>query len=119
MSITIHGIRNCATMQKARAWLEAHAVAYDFHDYRSAGITREKLAAWTGRVGWEALLNRSGQTFRKLPETEKQGLDAKKAIALMLAQPAMIRRPVLELPGGRLLVGFRPEEYAAALGGKA
>lgn len=119
MSITIHGIRNCTTMQKARAWLEAHAIAHDFHDYRSAGITREKLASWAGQVGWEALLNRSGQTFRKLPEAEKQGLDAPKAMALMLAQPAMIRRPVLELPDGRLLVGFRPEAYAAALGSKA
>jgi len=115
MSITIYGIRNCETMKKARAWLEAHGVDYAFHDYKSAGIAREKLDHWCATLGWEALLNRAGQTFGKLPDQAKQGLDAAKAKALMLKQPSMIRRPVLELDDGKLLVGFKPEAYVAAL----
>ncbi len=111
MSITIYGIKNCDTMKKARAWLEKHGVDYVFHDYKSAGIERERLARWEKKVGWETLLNRSGTTFRKLPETDKNGLDADKAMALMLREPAMIKRPVLELGGGKVLVGFKPELY--------
>lgn len=115
-SVTIYGIRNCDTMKKARAWLDAHGQAHEFHDYKAKGIDRDRLAAWVGQVGWESLLNRAGTTFRKLPEAEKQGLDAEKAMALMLAQPSMIKRPVLDIDG-RLLVGFEPAEYEAALRG--
>ena len=115
MGVTIYGIKNCDTMKKARTWLEAHGVAYGFHDYKTAGIDRARLEAWARELGWEVLLNRSGTTFRALPEAEKQGLDAGRAIALMLDQPAMIKRPVLDL-GDRRLVGFKPEIYADALG---
>ena len=115
MTLTIYGIKNCDTMKKARGWLDGHGVVYAFHDYKSAGIDRERLERWCKTVGWETLLNRAGTTFRKLPDKDKDGLTEKKAIALMLAQPSMIKRPVLELPGGRLLVGFAPETYKAAL----
>ncbi|MFO1068174.1 MAG: ArsC family reductase [Geminicoccaceae bacterium] len=112
--VTIYGIRNCDTMKKARAWLDAHGVAYAFHDYKVAGIDAARLRGWAGQVGWEKLLNRGGTTFRKLPEAEREGLDAARALALMQAQPSMIRRPVLEA-GEALLVGFAPEAYARAL----
>ena len=111
MTTIIYGIQNCETMKKARAWLDDHGVAYDFHDYKTAGIAKEKLKAWADELGWETLLNRAGTTFRKLPDADKEGLNEKKALALMLAQPSMIKRPVLEL-GGKLLVGFKPEIYA-------
>ena len=112
MAITIYGIKNCDTMKKARAWLDKHGVAYAFHDYKSAGIERERLEQWCKKVGWETLLNRAGTTFRKLPDKDKEGIDAKKALALMLAQPSMIKRPVLELRGGEVLVGFSPDLYS-------
>ena len=112
---TIHGIKACDTMKKARDWLDGHGVAYGFHDYKTAGIDRATLEGWAGKVGWEVLLNRAGTTFRKLPDAEKTGIDQAKAIDLMLAQPSMIKRPVLEV-GGELLVGFKPEAYAAKLG---
>jgi Spx/MgsR family transcriptional regulator len=112
--VIIYGIPNCDTMKKARGWLDDRGVAYSFHDYKKAGIDREHIAAWSKKVGWEALLNRAGTTFRNLPDADKQGLDEKKAIALMIAQPSLIKRPVLDLGGGRLLVGFKPETYAAA-----
>jgi arsenate reductase len=115
MSMTIYGIRNCDTMKKARAWLDRAGHTYAFHDYRTAGIDRPRLEAWAGKVGWETLLNRSGTTFRKLPEAGKADLTESKAIGLMLAQPSMIRRPVLELSDGKLLVGFKPAEYEANL----
>lgn len=115
MGITIYGIKACDTMKKARDWLNGHGVAYAFHDYKADGIDRARLKRWTGLVGWEVLLNRSGTTFRKLPEADKAALDEAKAIALMLDQPSMIKRPVLDL-GDRLLVGFKPDTYAAALG---
>ena len=111
MPLTIYGIKNCDTMKKARAWLDAHKVAYAFHDYKAAGIERGKLEGWAKKAGWETLLNRAGTTFRKLPDKDKEGLTEKKAIALMLAHPSLIRRPVLELGGGKLLVGFKPEQY--------
>ena len=111
--VTIYGIKNCDTMKKARAWLDEHGVAYAFHDYKSAGIDAGRLEGWVGHVGWEALLNRTGTTFRKLPDADKEGLDTTKAIRLMLAQPSAIRRPVLER-GGEVLVGFKPEVYARA-----
>ena len=116
MPITLFGIRNCDTMKKARAWLDRRDVDYVFHDYRSAGIERAQLEGWAKKVGWETLINRAGLTFRRLPEKDRQGLTEKKAIALMLAQPSMIKRPVLELGGGKLLVGFKPEEYARTVG---
>ena len=112
--VTIYGIKNCDTMKKARVWLDKHGVAYDFHDYKAVGIDRGRLEAWAGKTGWEALINRAGTTFRKLPEADKQGLTETKAIALMMAQPSMIKRPVLEA-GGKLLVGFKPEQYETAL----
>ena len=109
----MYGIRNCDTVKKARAWLDKQGVQYAFHDYKVAGIEAERLKRWSGEVGWEALLNRAGTTFRKLPDAQKQDLDQRKALALMLAQPSMIKRPVVELDG-RLLVGFKPEIYEAA-----
>jgi arsenate reductase len=110
-SATIYGIKNCETMNKARAWLDKHGVDYAFHDYKTAGIDRERLERWSKKVGWETLLNGAGMTFRKLPDKDKTGLNEKKAIALMLAQPSMIKRPVLDLGGGKLVVGFKPELY--------
>lgn len=115
MPITIYGIKNCDTMKKARAWLDKHGVDYSFHDYKAAGIDKDRLARWSKAVGWEILLNRAGTTFRKLPDADKANLTEKKAMALMLAQPSMIKRPVLEA-GGKLLVGFKPENYEAAVG---
>lgn len=114
MPITIYGIKNCDTMKKARAWLDEHGVDYSFHDYKTAGIDKDRLARWSKAVGWETLLNGAGTTFRKLPDVEKTNLTEKKAMALMLAQPSMIKRPVLDV-GGKLLVGFKPESYAAAV----
>ena len=111
MKTIIYGIRNCDTMKKARTWLESRGVAHDFHDYKVSGIEPAKLAAWSKRVGWEVLLNRAGTTFRKLPDKAKQNLDEAKAIELMLAQPSMIKRPVLER-GKALIVGFSPEKYS-------
>jgi arsenate reductase len=113
MPLTIYGIKNCDTMKKARAALDRRGVAYAFHDYKSAGIARAKLEGWVKKAGWETLLNKAGTTFRKLPDKDKEGLTEKKAIALMLAQPSLIKRPVLELSGGKLLVGFKPEQYEA------
>jgi len=115
LTITIYGIPNCDTMKKARAWLESHGVAYVFHDYRKQGLEPEQLDGWVKKLGWEVLLNKAGTTFRKLPDADKENLDASKAKALMLVHPTMIKRPVLDL-GGRLLVGFKPEVYAEALG---
>jgi arsenate reductase len=111
----VYGIRNCDTVKKARTWLDGHGVAYDFHDYKTAGIDEARLRGWIRQVGWEALLNRSGTTFRKLADSDKEGIDEDKAVALMLAQPSMIRRPVVET-GGDLLVGFDAERYRAAFG---
>ena len=115
MPVAIYGIKNCDTMKKARAWLEKHSVDYSFHDYKTAGIERERLERWCKKVGWETLLNRNGTTFRKLPDQDKSNLDAKKAVALMLAQPSMIKRPVVELGGGKLLVGFTPGDYSRSV----
>jgi arsenate reductase len=114
MSITMYGIKNCDTIKKARNWLEDRGVAYAFHDYKTAGIDAVTLDGWIDTLGWEVLLNKAGTTFRKLPEADKTGIDAAKAKALMIAQPSMIKRPVLDL-GGKLLVGFKPEQYEQAL----
>lgn len=111
MTIAIYGIKNCDTMKKARAWLDGHGVAYDFHDYKIEGIAKDQLKRWSDELGWEALLNRAGTTFRKLLDGDKEALNERKALTLMLAQPSMIKRPVLDL-GSKLLVGFRPEIYA-------
>jgi arsenate reductase len=115
LAITIYGIKNCDTMKKARAWLDDHGVAYDFHDYKTAGIERSRLERWCSELGWEALLNRAGTTFRKLPDADKQVSDAGRAMALMIAQPSLIKRPVLDIEG-RLLVGFKPDVYESAVG---
>lgn len=112
-ALTIYGIKNCDTVKKARAWLDAKGVAYAFHDYKSHGIDRARLEAWARDIGWETLLDRAGTTFRKLPDAEKAGLDERKALALMLDHPSMIKRPVLDLDG-RLVVGFKPEQYEEA-----
>ncbi|MQT11931.1 ArsC family reductase [Segnochrobactrum spirostomi] len=113
--VTLYGIKACDTMKKARAWLDAHGVTYAFHDYKAAGIDRAHLTAWADRVGWETLLNRAGTTFRKLDDAEKADLGEDKAIALMEAHPSLIKRPVL-VAGDTLLVGFKPENYAATFG---
>lgn len=115
MALVMYGIKNCDTIKKARAWLETAGVAYDFHDYKTAGIDHARLERWSKKVGWETLLNRAGTTFKKLPDKDIAGLTESKAIALMLAQPSMIKRPVLDLGGEKLLVGFKPEIYAGAL----
>lgn len=113
MTITLYGIKACDTMKKARAWLEGAGVAYAFHDYKAAGAPPGRLADWAREVGWETLLNRAGTTFRGLPDAAKADLDQPRALALMAAHPSLIKRPVLE-GAGPLLVGFKPERYAAA-----
>jgi arsenate reductase len=112
---TIYGIKNCDTMKKARTWLDSHRIAYDFHDYKTEGIDKKRLEGWVKQLGWETLLNRAGTTFRKLPDAQKEGLTSAKAVALMLEQPSMIKRPVLDL-GGKLVVGFKPDIYKAEVG---
>ncbi|MBN8981703.1 MAG: ArsC family reductase [Rhizobiales bacterium] len=113
MPITIYGIKNCDTMKKARAWLDKKGVVYSFHDYKAEGIDKAHLEKWARQAGWETLLNRAGTTFRKLPDKDKANITEKKALALMLAQPSMIKRPVLEA-GKKLLVGFKEDDYAKA-----
>ena len=114
--ITLYGIPNCDTVKKARTWLDGQGLAYTFHDYKKAGVDEAKLRGWVDVLGWATLLNRAGTTFRKLQEAERQDIDADKAVALMLAQPSMIKRPVVEHDGG-LLVGFRPDEWQTDLKG--
>ncbi|MBP7705502.1 MAG: ArsC family reductase [Caulobacter sp.] len=115
MTVTLHGIKACDTMKKARVWLDGHGVAYGFHDYKAVGIGADTLKRWAGKVGWEVLLNRSGTTFRALPDAAKADLDEDKAIALMVAQPSMIKRPVLDADGD-LIVGFKPDQYEKRFG---
>ncbi|NML75178.1 ArsC family reductase [Rhizobium sp. S-51] len=114
MQARLYGIKNCDTMKKARDWLDSHGVAYVFHDYKTTGIDRAHLEAWCREAGWETVLNRAGTTFKKLSDEDRGNLDQDKAIALMLAQPSMIKRPVLEADG-KLLIGFKPDVYAAEL----
>lgn len=114
--VTLYGIKNCDTMKKARRWLDERGVDYRFHDYREEGVDEARLRGWAAKVGWEKLLNRGGTTFRGLPEAEKACMDETKAVRLMLAQPAMIKRPVLER-GDAILVGFSPEVYAGTFAG--
>jgi len=111
MTVTVYGIKNCDTVKKARAWLDAHGVAYDFHDYKIAGLMRSRLEKWCDERGWETLLNRAGTTFRKLPPKDTEGLTRAKAVALMLEHTSLIKRPVVE-GQGLLLVGFKPESFA-------
>jgi arsenate reductase len=111
VSITMYGIKNCDTIKKARDWLADHGLGYDFHDYKAVGIDAATLEHWAGVVGWPVLLNRAGTTFKKLPDADKADIDQAKAIALMVAQPSMIKRPVLDVDG-KLLVGFKPDLYA-------
>jgi arsenate reductase len=115
VTTTLFGIRNCDTMKKAWTWLDQHGVAYGFHDYKKQGIERGRLEGWVRELGWEVLLNRSGTTFRKLPDADRANLDAAKAIELMLAQPSMIKRPVLDADG-QLRVGFKPDAYEQLFG---
>ncbi len=114
MTLTLHGIKACDTMKKARDWLDSRGLTYRFHDYKAVGIDKATLESWSSKVGWEVLLNRSGTTFRKLPEADRADLDQAKAIALMAAHPSMIKRPVLDVDGD-LIVGFKPDVYAAKL----
>lgn len=114
MSIDFYGIPNCDTVKKARTWLDAQGIAYTFHDYKKEGADAVRLAEWVAAAGLDKVLNRAGTTFRKLDEAIRAGLDEAGAIALMVAQPSMIKRPIVEYSGG-LLVGFRETEWAAAL----
>ncbi len=115
MAITMYGIKNCDTVKKARKWLDDHGVAYTFHDYKTAGIDAPRLKGWAKELGWEVLLNRAGTTFRALPDADKQDLSEAKAVKLMLAQPSMIKRPVLDT-GTAGVVGFKPDIYAKTFG---
>ena len=115
MSITFYGIPNCDTVKKARNWLDAKGLSYSFHDYKKQGADPVNLAEWVEQAGWEKVLNRAGTTFKKLPEADKDGLDANKAVQVMAANPSAIKRPVVEYPGG-ILVGFQESEWDAALG---
>jgi len=117
MPIKIFGIKNCDTMKKARGWLDEHGIEYEFHDYKAAGIDRVTLQRWCKELGWQTVLNSAGTTFKKLPDADKLDLNERKAIILMMSQPSMIKRPVLDF-GKRLLVGFKPETYAVELQGK-
>jgi arsenate reductase (glutaredoxin) len=110
--VTLYGIKNCDTMKKARNWLESRRIAHHFHDYKVAGIDRATLEGWVKQVGWQLLLNRAGTTFRKLSDADKQDITEKKAVVLMLTQPSLIKRPVLDAEG-KLTVGFKPAEYKA------
>lgn len=112
MAITMYGIPNCDTVKKARAWLAERDIPYDFHDYKKQGVTAELLNDWVAQAGWETLLNRAGTTFRNLTDAEKSGLDGEKAVAIMLANPSTIKRPVVT-GAGRLIVGFKPDEWAS------
>ncbi len=121
MSIVLYGIPNCDTVRKARGWLEAREMEYAFHDYKKAGIGAGKLRDWVQARGWEALLNRKGPTFRKLPEETRSDLDAERAIGLMMAHTSSIRRPIVEFPAHAspgLLIGFDPHEWSIALAGQ-
>ena len=115
MTPTLFGIKACDTVAKARAWLADRGIAYDFHDYKTQGIDADRLGRWVEALGWDKVLNRAGTTFRKLPEADRTDLDAAKAIALMVAQPSMIKRPLLDL-GDRRVLGFKPELYEAVFG---
>lgn len=111
----LYGIKNCDTIRKAKNWLAASEIDYQFHDYRTDGLDQDRLQKWCDQLGWEILINRRGTTWRKLPETAKSELNEEKAIDLMLANPAMIKRPLLET-GKDTIIGFNPSEYERLLG---
>jgi arsenate reductase len=111
--LTLFGIPNCDTVKKARTWLDGRGVAYAFHDYKKAGVDEASLRRWAAALGWETVLNRAGTTFRALPDAAKADLTEDKAVALMLAQPSMIKRPIVE-GDGKLVAGFKPDAWAAA-----
>ena len=113
VDIHLYGIPNCDTVKRARAWLEAHGHAHAFHDYKREGVDPARLAAWADRAGWALLLNTRGATFRQLSDEDRAGIDGAKALALMAAHPSLIKRPVVEHPGG-LLVGFDPDRWSKA-----
>jgi len=115
MATTLYGIPNCETVKKARKWLEARDIAYQFHDYKKAGINADRLNSWADALGWEKLLNRAGTTFRKLPEGDRAHIDRDKAIMLMVQNPSMIKRPLLDHDGA-LTLGYSQAEYEALLG---
>ena len=115
VALKLYGIPNCDTVKKARSWLDARGLGYEFHDYKKAGIDADTLNRWADEVGWEVLLNRAGTTFRKLGESDKADIDRGKAITLMMANPSMIKRPVVE-GAGALIVGFRPDDWSASFG---
>jgi arsenate reductase (glutaredoxin) len=120
MSITLYGIPNCDTVRKARGWLDGLGLDYRFHDYKKSGVPSDKLREWADARGWEAILNRTGPTFRNLPESDRSDLDADRAIRVMCANPSAIKRPVVEYDhedGAGLLVGFDVQEWSTALGG--
>jgi arsenate reductase len=115
MALVLFGIPNCDTVKKARVWLDAAGLSFEFHDYKKAGITAERLSKWCDVLGWDKVLNRAGTTFKKLPEADRANLDQARAIALMLAQPSMIKRPIVDYDGG-LLLGFKPDEWQRTFG---
>jgi Spx/MgsR family transcriptional regulator len=110
----LYGIPNCDTVKKARTFLSERGQAYEFHDYKKAGVPADALSRWVARWGWETVLNRAGTTFKALPDADKSGLDAPKAMALMLANPSMIKRPIVE-GAGAAMIGFKPDAWSAAL----
>lgn len=111
MSVTIYGIKNCDTMKKAFTWLDAHGVTYRFHDYRAEGIDENSVKAWVKALGWEKVLNKASTTFKGLPDADKLDLDADKALRLMVANPTMIKRPML-VTADITMAGFKPDLYA-------
>lgn len=111
---TLYGIPNCDTVRKARAWLDAHGIGHTFHDYKKAGADAARLNVWCDAASWDKVLNRAGTTFKKLPDAKKADLTRARAVALMLAQPSMIKRPIVEHAGG-LLVGFDAAAWQGAL----
>ena len=108
--ITIYGIKNCDTMKKAMLWLDQQGVEYQFHDYRKQGLDPKQLTAWEKELGWEILLNRRGQLWRKLPPAQRDAIDRSSALQLMQQNPGIIKRPLLDL-GERRVLGFSPETY--------
>lgn len=115
MTIDLYGIRNCDTVKKARAWFEEQGTAVTFHDFKAKGVDEDALRRWIGGLGWERVLNRQGTTFRKLADGDRQSLEVEGAIALMLAHPSMIKRPIVE-GDGVLTAGFQPEAWAVLRG---
>ena len=114
MKARVYGIRNCDTMKKAFAWLEANKVDYEFHDYKKEGVPPGKLKAWAAKVGWEKLANTRGPTWRKIPDAQKVGLSEDRVVGLLEKNPSAIKRPVVEV-GGKLLVGFDERQFAGTI----